>query len=351
MTAQLALSRNSTTTIPPPRETLTKILASSQILTMEEFEIILERVQDGAGAGASGQYRHKNKPGETVRRILVNRGDTLSTRVTLALLGHGTITPGGEPASLMIFDFRLVSHNQAIQRFVNASFQLVFRDADGDENMDPDIYRIAPQGAFDIDLKVVPTNIKNTINLGGNLGLPQGGINAGYGHESDKVEITKRSVTLEGDRKVLNKGWGDDNAVIWTMDENRKDKTGTPSFLRAAVILRRKPGRRFAFSLEAETKASFSLKDKLKKLCHFGRVEHCVPVVDDSIVNPSDHVLRAEDTLISDFVKKINWSNLHELNLQRDLVMHTMREVMGTEMRLIAADGVEMVTPHGKTPS
>jgi hypothetical protein len=306
---------------------------------MDEFEIILEPLADDAKAGTGGHYRHKNPPGKTYRRVLLNRGDTLSARVRLALLGHGTITPNGEEASLLVFDFSLVS-NRETQRFVRASFQFVFRDAAGDEDMDPDIYRIAPEGMFTIDARADPKNVKNNFNLGANLGLPNGGFNAGAGRETEKVKIKAHSVRLEGERRVLDKDWGDDNAVIWTMQEDADEKKGTPSFLRGALILRRKPGRQFAFSLEAETEGNFRVRDAIKKLCHFGTREHCVPVVEDSVITAPTHVLDAEDLLLSEYVKKIDWSNLHALKLHEDVVVHTMTAVLGAQPIAVEKPGL-----------
>jgi len=160
-----------------------------------------------------------------------------------------------------------------------------------------------------------------------NAGLPQAGGKLSYGREMQSVQTHEHSVSLTGQTKLLNKDSGDDNAALWTMAEDPKKKLGIPSFLRTAIILRRKPGRKFSFSLEAETKGNFDVNDTVKRLSHLGR-EQCVPI-DTVEIDPLSHVLKAEDTILSDYAAQIDWKKLHELNLRDDLVNHTMREVLG----------------------
>jgi hypothetical protein len=307
---------------------------TSIIITMDEFEIVLEPLMDDADAEYAGEYRNKNEPGKTYRRTPIIRGDTLTTRVTLALLGHGTLTPNGEPASLLVFDFRLAS-SKTTRRFISANFEIAFRDSKGEDAFDPDIYRISPEGECEIDPRVTARNVKDEIVIGGNLGLPQAGGNLNYTHGSEGSKATEHAVSLKGIRKLLYKDSGDANVVIWTMAEDPKRKSGTPSFLRTALILKRKPGRNFTFSLEAEIKGNFTMGSKFKKLGHLGRAERSVPV-DDLEINPITHVLKAEDTILSEYVKKINWENLHELNLRDDVVLHKMKDVLGVGAPVVA---------------
>lgn len=293
---------------------------------MDELTLALEPLLDDGLSGEAGEFRNQNKAGQTYRRTLI---DTPKVNLKISLLGHGKLSPVGEEASLLVFDFRLTP-SKTTRRFKQASFSVIFRDTEGDSLLDPEIYRIAPEGAFAINPWILSTNIKNKFELGGNIGLPQGGLNANYGRESEHEKTAESSVTLVG-RSRVERGFGEPTSVYWEMEEDAKRKMGTPTFLRVAVILRRRSRRNFTFSLQAETSVQLKLGERIKTVSFFGRTGRLdQPMrVDDVEIDPASVSLKAQDNALSDYEKKIDWNNLHELNLQNDLTEHVIKAVLG----------------------
>ena len=155
-----------------------------------------------------------------------------------------------------------------------------------------DIYRASTFDEFISDPVVDSANLTAAVDVALNVAVPLGGGNFSYGHEKDRVKTSEHSISLEGTTLILYGDFGDDNAVIGTRAEDLKKNQGTPLFLRTAIILRRKTGRRFTISLEAETVASSYLKEMVKKLTRFGR--ECYVPIDKVEINPLSHVLEAE---------------------------------------------------------
>lgn len=295
-----------------------------------EFELVLEpvvRADDGDGIVA-GEFRNQNKAGETYRRTLI---DTPKLSLKVALLGHGKIVPGGSEASLLVFDFRLTP-SKTTQRFKWASFEVLFRDTDGDDLADPEVYRVSPEGTFAVNPWTLSANVKKTFELGGNIGLPQAGLNAKFGQEREETKAAEYSVTVIGRSMVSERVSGEPNTVYWEMHEDKKKRAGTPTFLRTAVILeRKKPGRRFTFSIKAETDAKVTLIDQArsKTVSFLGRTGRPQPaLIGDVEINPPTDLLKAQDEVLSAYADKIVWDKLHELNLRGDVVQHTEKEVL-----------------------
>jgi len=70
------------------------------------------------------------------------------------------------------------------------------------------------------------------------------------------VEETQHATTLVGVKRLFADG-GKDNSVIWNLEEDQVNKQGIPSFLRAAVLLRRRDDVPFCFTIAVETGVDF----------------------------------------------------------------------------------------------
>ncbi|KAF9634997.1 hypothetical protein BFW01_g5892 [Lasiodiplodia theobromae] len=274
-----------------------------------------------------GEFRNKNPPGTTYRRDLVDRGNVLTVNVSLALLYHGTLSPMGTEASLLVFDFRFNS-TKTTRRFVDATITIRFRDSEEEVAYDPVVRRIAPEDVFSIDPGAESWDVEHRFDVGLNAGIEQAGANINYGTQSAGKVTTEHAVTLVGNKRRLGKDYGGKNAVVWSMEEDPKKKTGIPSLLRAAVLLERKPGRSFTFNIEIQESVDFVSGITSKTKTFFG-AEHRIPV-DEVEINPgsSSHILQAEDPVVIAFEKTVDWTSLDELNLQDDLVEVTMKKVL-----------------------
>jgi hypothetical protein len=290
---------------------------------MEDFNIDLAQLPDDV----VGEFRNKNPPGDTYRRDLLDRGHVLTVSASLALLYHGSLSPGGSDASLLVFDFRFNSTKRT-QRFVDATVTIRFRDSDGEDRYDPVVRTIAPEGVSVIDAKTDSLDVERRFDVGLNVGVQNLGANVNYGAQRTGQEIIEHAVTLVGNRRLLGKDAGGKNAVVWSMEEDQKKKAGIPTLLRAALVLERKPGRSFTFDIEVRETANFVSDAKSKFKSFFGR-ENDVQA-EDVEINPGSpsHVLKAEDPEVVAFEKTVDWTKLGELNLQDDLVKVTMQKIL-----------------------
>jgi len=108
------------------------------------------------------------------QKILLEKGEVLTSKASIALLYHGTLTPGGEEATLVIVDFQFLKDKNKV-RFRNAKMRVFFRDLDGDVGSCPIIHDLAPKSTFAIKPGVDVWKITRTGKLGLSGGHPGGG--------------------------------------------------------------------------------------------------------------------------------------------------------------------------------
>ncbi|EEA25385.1 hypothetical protein EYB25_002649 [Talaromyces marneffei] len=250
-------------------------------------------------------------------------GDSLLARANIVGITHGTMNPGGDPATLIVFEFRFLSMNSK-RRYTDCHITIAFEDSDGDVNFCPEVYRVSPDGLFGI----LPTQRSREVTFGGNAGFLFGpsvgpSANAGFLWELKQTETIIDSARLSGTRKELGDSDKDD-AVVWAMQENSRTKSGVPTFLRTAVLLRREADVPFNVSIKVRANVDFSLADAaadLRSLFGKKRVERVRPVQIDASVDLAQLKVSTLDPKKADFTK------LDELDLEQmaDVTMITMR--------------------------
>lgn len=90
----------------------------------------------------------QNRPGETQRLQLVDRGTSVRVQARLVIL-HGTLSPGGDPGTIITIEFRFLSLKVS-QRARSASIKLRFADLESTSEFDPEVVGISPEGQFRI---------------------------------------------------------------------------------------------------------------------------------------------------------------------------------------------------------
>uniref|UniRef100_A0A093Y5B8 Ankyrin-3 n=1 Tax=Talaromyces marneffei PM1 TaxID=1077442 RepID=A0A093Y5B8_TALMA len=240
-------------------------------------------------------------------------GDSLLARANIVGITHGTMNPGGDPATLIVFEFRFLSMNSK-RRYTDCHITIAFEDSDGDVNFCPEVYRVSPDGLFGI----LPTQRSREVTFGGNAGFLFGpsvgpSANAGFLWELKQTETIIDSARLSGTRKELGDSDKDD-AVVWAMQENSRTKSGVPTFLRTAVLLRREADVPFNVSIKVRANVDFSLADAaadLRSLFGKKRVERVRPVQIDASVDLAQLKVSTLDPKKADFTK------LDELDLEQ----------------------------------
>jgi hypothetical protein len=96
--------------------------------------------------------RAKNLEGEEYRMVYQNQGNhgqSLIARAEIINVTSGTLTPQGEPATLIILRFTFNSLNQSSnRRFVSATIKVEFSDFLSRSALDPEVYKIYPTTMF-----------------------------------------------------------------------------------------------------------------------------------------------------------------------------------------------------------
>ncbi|KAG5818948.1 hypothetical protein H9Q74_000240 [Fusarium xylarioides] len=273
-----------------------------------------------------GGFPRGKSPAE--QKVLFEKGEVLTSKATMSMLYHGTLTPGGKEASLLIVDFRFLKEKNS-DRFLNAKMRLIFRDLDGESSSAPIIHRIAPQDSFTIEPGVDQWKITQTAKMGVSGGYGGASVNGELGRDMEGQKTIKHSILLTGKKKLESGGFLGETMAIWSLDEDTVDCRGIPTVLRTAILLQRPPGKSFTIETQIETEANWMARLKT----FFGRREQPIPL--ESIdVNPLDpkHIIVDDDEWLSAWAKKADESGmqktLRQLNLQDELVLVVNEKLM-----------------------
>lgn len=79
--------------------------------------------------------------------VVQRRDSRFDTRVKLEDCIHGRMSPGGDLATLVVLDFIFQSQKRKI-RIKSARIELSFEEESGRRERDPEVFGIAPNGAY-----------------------------------------------------------------------------------------------------------------------------------------------------------------------------------------------------------
>ena len=192
--------------------------ASSAVALKSSFEI------HGTNLGGGEQSTH-----------LIDKdigGDALLVQSELATAAHGTLTPSGAPATLAVFQFAFAPR-AAGTRFKEVSVTLTFSAGE--------VQRVAPTGmcAVQRSEKQRETSHALSPNIAATFGPAS--MSAGYTWtlmESETIEASGRLggyVRHLGQHRSAKRA----NTALWEMHENGDRKSGIPTFVQTAVLLKR----------------------------------------------------------------------------------------------------------------
>jgi len=281
---------------------------------MEPVDILLLEEGD-----PNSGFRTKNAPGDAARRVLVDRGEALILRATLVGVTHGDFQPDGDAATLLIFEFNFISMNQ-LRRFTNVQITLTFNDESENVKNRPEVFEIAPKGKFAINKATSTKDVKHSVNTSLNGNVAGVGGQLGYVWEMSQVKEKEHATTLAGVPRLFAK-WGKDNGVIWNLEEDPKKKDGVPSFLRAAVLLRRKADVPFSFTIDVES--GVDLGGKFRRLLGKEKPEPVDPVQLDENTDLDELGINGLDPATTDL------NNMKEMDIAKhaNVVLATLLNV------------------------
>jgi hypothetical protein len=207
---------------------------------------------------------------------------------------HGTLVPDGAPATLAIIEFWFIATKRS-RRFLSATIDMQFADAEKRVGFDPEVLEIAPRGHFTLH----PTKKQVELTRSAQTGIQGGGgpATANLGFACDLKESTEKQdqTTVSGVIRLEGRSWGRKNAVRWVLMENATQKTGIPTHLRAPILLKREDGGLFNANVKIEVEADMkaSLESKVQRL--FGKVEKDDPVDFDPSAPPTSNACDLTD--------------------------------------------------------
>jgi hypothetical protein len=148
-------------------------------------------------------------------------------------------------ATLIVLQFRFDARKRA-RRFQSAGIELEFKGMKPGES-GPEVHAIAPVGK----VSLAPTTQTEAVTRKAGLQLgaaaPIGGITAtrSVGWKKCVIRDTSNDTTVVRPVDLKGRNWSPSNCASWTLLENETAKTGVPSSLRTAVLLKKKDEKPF----------------------------------------------------------------------------------------------------------
>jgi hypothetical protein len=220
--------------------------------------------------GDGGVLRIKHDPDEINPEHLVDRGKYVAIQADLVGVVHGKLKDG-TPATLIMTDFRFLSF-KAARRVAWAQITYKFRPDAGSASRGPDVINISPLGSF--ALRPISKHVESsrqaqfTAQAGGALPVTPG---IALGLETKESYDTSAQMSLTGAMRMEDRESGGKDTARWALMENSTTKTGTPTYLRTAILLRRRhdeAAQRFQATVEIQVTADVktNLEQMLKRL-------------------------------------------------------------------------------------
>ncbi|KAI1659490.1 hypothetical protein F4813DRAFT_353126 [Daldinia decipiens] len=244
------------------------------------FDIYLDEVGD---EGSGYHFRNDPNPSRRYQRETVTeRRGAVAIRCKSREVVHGFLDPdSNEFATLLVYDFSFNAVKPG-RRITAATISLNFGSS-VQEEVAPRIHSLSPFGHFLMlpTIQQESTTRSNEINAGIQFGGELGGA---LKWEKVISRDTSDATTLNGSTACDD--FGNEIGVSWILHENRSTKTGIPSFLRTAILLKREDNNEFQCTAEIHVEADW--KTELENL--FGSRSSDDPILFDPEKKPTNNL-------------------------------------------------------------
>ncbi|KAF4448951.1 hypothetical protein F53441_7720 [Fusarium austroafricanum] len=287
------------------------------------FNIQLDTVPEDRG------YHARNKPGEIQRPDILDdlcQGLLVQSRVDRII--HGTETKNGSPATLIVFGFRFHGLSKK-RRFREAVINILFQDENKNEDVDPVLSTLWPNGDFTLgDPTPISKEHGGGTEVGANAGSDYAGANVKRTWEKRKnynvIDRARLTGSIILDPRVRNSG--PPNTVSLTLSEDVTAESGLVTDLRAAVLLRRRnDANRFTAMVTVDAKAHFSYNIIKATRDVFG----CSPANDPILFEPSPENQYIRTATLEPYLEErlAEKVDVHNLNKNK---LNNLAGVLGT---------------------
>ena len=241
------------------------------------------------GGDEGSSFRTKNDPSAPYQRTNVTeRKGALDIRCTCLDVIHGLVSPDADEfATLIILNFRFDSRKTA-RRILAVNITLQFApEKHGDP--EPEVFQIEPYDSM-VMVQTTQTEEKKT-TAGVNLGAPPlVGVELGaeLGWERSVNRETTDATKVIGSIDLLGRTYGNADSASWSLIENSTTKTGVPSTMRTAILLKRQDEKPFRcdFKIEAKVDPKSSMERSFQRL--FGGRSNDDPLLFDPQLPPTN---------------------------------------------------------------
>ena len=254
-------------------------------------------------------YRLQNEPNELQRPNVIDRTrGELSIVSDLTHVVHGTITPGGPPATLMAFTFHFNGSQIQGRRFKDVTINIGFAHGNspkttvGSSLFDPEVLQVSPDGEFCWDhTSVTGESMKGVTLSTGGLGGPMLAA-VGFAPELavnwETITPTTHEgqTTMYGVRKIMGRNTGSKNSGRWVMHENKLRRSGVPSKVTTAILVKPHPRSggvfRAVVEVDAQVNVAYKIGEVAKRMVGKSVVD---PVVFKHGLEPVGPVIKGLD--------------------------------------------------------
>lgn len=253
----------------------------------DDYDVFDIMLNPGGDEGSS--FRTRNDPSAPYQRTNVTeRKGALDIRCTCLDVIHGLVSPDADEfATLIVLNFRFDSRKTA-RRILAVNITLQFApEKAGDP--EPEVFQIAPYDNM-VMVRTTQTEGKTTM-AGVSLGAPPlVGVELGaeLGWERSVTRETTDATRVIGSIDLLGRTYGNADSASWSLIENSTTKTGVPSTMRTAILLKRQDEKPFRcdFKIEAKVDAKSSMERSFQKM--FGGRPKDNPLLFDPQLPPTN---------------------------------------------------------------
>jgi len=257
---------------------------------LPSFDIGLSPTGD---AGSS--FRTQNDPSAPLQRSnYIERKGSVDIRCSCLDVIHGLFSASSSSfATLIVLQFRFDARKRA-RRFESVDISLEFKGMNPGES-GPEVFAIAPDGRMSLVPTTQHEDIKRNVSLQLGGAAPVGGVSATgtVGWEKAVSRDTSDQTTVTGSIDLKGRNWGPSNCASWTLLENKTTKTGIPTSMRTAILLKRKDESPFQCVVKID--ASVDFKSTLERVFGGkGREPRDDPVLFDPELDPTNNLRKYE---------------------------------------------------------
>ncbi|UKZ77173.1 hypothetical protein TrVFT333_004892 [Trichoderma virens FT-333] len=160
--------------------------------------------------------------------------NALTVQCDLAQIIHGTMSEGGTPATLIVFKFKFIPRDNR-RRFKNAEITIEFSAGE--------VFNITPNGTWMTLQSETQQELSHSVDPSLEAGFGPATATLGYTWQLKKNTTVEGHCTVVGYTMALKQTRSmtkaRQNTIFWVLRENPQTKSGIPSFMQAAALLKR----------------------------------------------------------------------------------------------------------------